>query len=182
MKSLVLSFVCLSLGFSLQAQKYFSKNAKVSFEAGTPIEDIDAVNKSGTVIIDLASGKIESAVLVTGFQFERALMQEHFNENYMESSKFPKAVFKGNMDTKQASLLTNNGIYSIKVTGELTMHGVTKPISTTLDFTVNSGKIKASTVFNAVLEDYKIDIPGIVKDKISKQAKVKVEVDLQPLK
>lgn len=182
MKSLILGLFVLCFSYSLQAQKYFSKNAKVSFAAGTPVENIDAVNKSGTVIIDLASGKIESAVLVTGFQFDRALMQEHFNENYIESAKYPKAIFKGSMDTKQAAQLAKDGKYTIKVTGDLTMHGVTKPMATNVDFVVNQGKIKAVAVFNAVLEDFKIAIPSLVKDKISKQAKIQVDVDFQPLK
>lgn len=181
------SFVFFSLLFlilvqSTSAQKFFSKNAQLSFAAGTPLEKIDAVNKSGTVVLDITTGKIESAVLVNGFQFDRALMQEHFNENYMESAKFPKATFKGTMDPKSASQLTKDGKYAIKVSGDMTMHGTTKPVTTTVNFVVQQGKIKATTSFNVVLDDFNIDIPSLVKDKVAKETKVQVDTELQPLK
>ena len=77
------------------AQKYFSKTGQIYFVSDTPMEKIEATNKSSNCVLDMASGKLEFGVLIKGFQFEKALMQEHFNENYMESNKFPKSIFKG---------------------------------------------------------------------------------------
>ena len=82
----------------VSAQKYFTKTGQISFNANTSIEKIEAINKSASCVMDVETGKIEFGVLVKGFQFEKALMQEHFNENYLESSKFPKATFKGQID------------------------------------------------------------------------------------
>ena len=109
-------------------------------------------------------------------------MQEHFNENYMESAKFPKAMFKGNNGPEKCLQLTKDGKYSIKVSGDMTMHGATKPMTTTVNFVVQQGKIKATTAFNVVLDDFNINIPSLVKDKVAKETKVQVDADLQPLK
>ena len=77
------------------AQKYFTRNGNISFHSDTPMEKIEGHNKNSTAVIDAESGKLEFAVLIKAFHFEKALMEEHFNENYMESNKFPKASFKG---------------------------------------------------------------------------------------
>ena len=82
----------------ISGQKYFTKTGHISFYSDTPLEKIEGHNKSSNCVLDVATGKLEVATLVKGFQFEKALMQEHFNENYMESDKFPKAVFKGQID------------------------------------------------------------------------------------
>ncbi|MFN7118493.1 MAG: YceI family protein, partial [Saprospiraceae bacterium] len=96
MKNILLTGVIMLLTtFTLNAQgKYYSKTAQVSFNASTPVEDIDAQTNTGTIVLDTQTGKLESSVLIKAFQFKRALMQEHFNENYLESSKFPKAIFR----------------------------------------------------------------------------------------
>ena len=92
-----LLFILLAAGTitSLSAQKYFTRDGMISFTASSPLEKIDATNKGATAVIDAASGALEFAVLIKGFIFEKALMQEHFNENYLESGKYPKATFKG---------------------------------------------------------------------------------------
>ena len=88
----------LLLGGTVNAQKYFTREGKVTFISEAPIEKIEAVNQSATAVLDTESNRIEFAILIKAFQFEKALMQEHFNENYMESSTFPKATFKGQID------------------------------------------------------------------------------------
>jgi hypothetical protein len=79
-------------------QKYFTKTGTISFFSETPMEKIEAQTKSANCVLDASTGKLEFAVLIKSFQFEKALMQEHFNENYMESTKFPKSTFKGQLD------------------------------------------------------------------------------------
>lgn len=178
-------FVLASMVFCLseiQAQKFFTKTAVVSFESKTPMENISATNKSGTCVLDAATGNVEFAVLIKGFQFEKALMQEHFNENYLESSKYPKAVFKGKLEGVNTSELTKTGKYKAKANGQLTLHGVTKPHSSDVMLEVKDGKIMSSSTFTITVADYDIKIPSLVKDNIAKVVQVSVTGNLEPLK
>jgi polyisoprenoid-binding protein YceI len=109
-------------------------------------------------------------------------MQEHFNENYIESDKYPRAEFKGTVTNNANIDYTKDGTYTAQVSGQLTIHGVTKNVNTTGSFKVDGGKIDASAVFNVLVADYKIKIPSIVKDKVSNTIKVTVDCRLEPLK
>jgi len=100
MKRIVLVSALLMLVSGLHAQKYFTRSGQISFFSSTSMEDIEAHNKTVTAIFDSQSGAIQFSVTMKSFQFEKALMQEHFNENYVESGKFPKATFKGVLKTR----------------------------------------------------------------------------------
>lgn len=163
-------------------QKYFTKTGHISFYSDTPIEKIEAHNKSSNCVLDVATGKLEFASLIKGFQFEKALMQEHFNENYMDSNKFPKATFKGQIEAYKTLDPAKDSKHNVKVTGDLTIHGVTKKISTEAVIIVKSGKIDADATFNIQVADYGIEIPALVKDQIAKTVKVKVDATLELLK
>lgn len=168
----------------LPAQKYFTRNAKVYFDAtnkNSP-ERVDATSNAGTLVLDMGSGRIESAVLIKGFLFEKALMQEHFNENYLESGKFPKATFKGKIEDFSKLDTTKDGTYTVNLSGDLTIHGVTKAVTSTGTFTVKGGNISAKAGFIATLADYDIEIPSVVSDKLSKQAKVEITAALELMK
>ncbi len=184
MKNLVIVLTFLFVGYaSVNAQtKYFTKTGHISFYSDTPIEKIEGHNKSSTCVLDMATGKIEFGALIKGFQFEKALMQEHFNENYMESTKFPKAIFKGQIDNYNTIDPSKNGKTNVKVSGKLTMHGVTKEVTTDGIITVNNGKVDADAQFNVLVADYNIAIPSLVKDQIAKSVKIKVDVTLEALK
>ena len=164
------------------AQKYFTRTGNISFSASSPLEPIEATTKTASCVVDATTGNIEFAVLITSFQFEKALMQEHFNENYMESGKYPKGSFKGKIDNIKDIHFNKDGIYKGRVSGTLEIHGVAKPISTNADFTVSGGKIKTNSNFSVLLSDYNIKIPGAVADKISKTAKISIKAELQELK
>lgn len=183
MKNLVVLLI-LTTAFltNVEAQKYFTKTGVISFHSDTPIEKIEAQNKSSNCVLDIASGKLEFAVLIKGFQFEKALMQEHFNENYMESNKFPKATFKGQIDNYSKIDPKKNGKTTVKVSGDLTIHGVTKKITTDAVINVVNGKIDADAQFSILVADYNITIPALVKDQIAKSVKVKVDATLDLLK
>jgi polyisoprenoid-binding protein YceI len=140
------------------------------------MENISAVNSKAVSVWDLSSGQIEFSVLIKGFEFERALMQEHFNENYMESDSYPKATFKGVVENSSALAFTKDNTYKVKVNGSLTMHGVTKPLSIPATVVVKGGAVSASATFTVSAEDYKIKIPSIVAEKISKQITVNIDV------
>ena len=166
----------------VSGQKYFTKTGHVSFYSDTPLEKIEAQNKSSNCVLDLATGKLEFAVLIKGFQFEKALMQEHFNENYLESNKFPKATFKGQIDNYTKIDVTKNGKSTVKVSGDLTLHGVTKKLNTDAVVEIKPGQIDADATFNILVADYNISIPSLVKDQIAKSVKVKVDATLEVLK
>lgn len=167
---------------SVNAQKYFTREGKIDFYSDAPMEKIEASNNTVTCVVDAESGKMEFAVLIKAFQFEKALMQEHFNENYMESSKFPKATFKGQINNLAAINFSKDGEYPAKISGELTIHGVAQPVETEGTFTVKDGKIAAVSTFEIAVADYKIEIPAVVRDNIAKMVRIDVDLHLQELK
>ncbi len=180
---LTLALVCLlALSQALAQDKYFTKSGQITFFSGTPMENIEAKNSNATSVLDARSGKMEFAVLMKAFKFEKALMEEHFNENYVESGKYPKASFAGVISNIDEIDFKKDGTYKVKVKGNLTIHGVTKEIESPGTITVQNGVVKANSVFNVAPEDYKIEIPKLVRDKIAKQVKVTVNLDYQPLK
>jgi polyisoprenoid-binding protein YceI len=177
----ILSFILLFtvLGQPLMAQKYFTRSGQVSFHSRALMEDIDAYNNQGTFVMDLESKQVQMAVLIKAFQFEKALMQEHFNENYMESDRYPKAEFNGQL-ADEFQLKTNE-IHSTKIEGTLTIRGISKNISTTATFKVDQDKIYGESTFPIKVSDFNISIPGIVRDKIAKEVEVKIKVELEAL-
>lgn len=181
MKNALLALIVLSFSLQLSAQKYFTREGKVAFLSETPMENIEAHNTKATVVLDSESGKMEFAVLIQAFQFEKALMQEHFNENYMESDKFPKAIFKGQITNLETVNFGQDGSYPVNVTGELTIHGVTKTVSTTGIITRKGDQLSAASTFMVTVADYDIDVPGVVRDNIAKEVEVTVNAELAPL-
>lgn len=184
MKKLMLSVIMLLAvtAVSQAQEKYFTKTGKITFYSSTPMEDIEAHNKTTTSVIDTKTGKMEFAVLMKAFQFEKALMEEHFNENYVESSKFPKANFSGTITNLEDVNFEKDGTYKTMVKGNLTIHGVTKAIEVPGTITVKNGAIQAISTFNIAPEDYNIEIPNLVRDKIAKQIKVTVDMNYEPFK
>mgnify|MGYP001166952143 CR=1 FL=1 len=182
MKKIIFSLAMLfALQFSVQAQKYFTREGKVSFYSDAPMEKIEAHNTGATCVVDTENGKMEFAVLIKAFQFEKALMQEHFNENYMESGKYPKATFKGEIVNKDEVNFNKPGTYKAKVKGDMTIHGVTQPMEASGTITVGSGAVVISSEFEVQVADYKIAIPAVVKDNIAKVVKVTVSMNCAPL-
>ncbi len=171
--------MCLALAFvttSVSAQKYFTKTAKIDFFSHTDMEDIKAASSQVTSIIDFGTGDVVFKMQVKTFQFPKALMQEHFNEKYLESDKFPQADFKGKI-VSGAVDPTKDGNYKVNVKGDLTIHGVTKNYSTTGTITVSGGKVTLLAKFPIKLADHGVKIPGAVKDNISETVDVTVNAD-----
>lgn len=169
---------------SMAQKKLFTKNGVISFYSKTNIEKIEAVNKKGLAVIDAENNKIEIAVLIKGFEFEKALMQEHFNENYLESDKYPKAVFKGSFSEPNLPVtFANNATQVFQVTGNLTLHGVTKTITAPVTIAVKNNNITAVCVFKVILSDYKIKVPAVVSNNISKEIQITINLpSLQEMK
>lgn len=160
--------------------RFFTKTGKVSFYSKATLENIEAHNRSVTCVLDAKTGNVQFSVPVKGFEFEKALMQEHFNENYMESTKHPKAEFKGQIVNNGDVNYTKDGTYNVKVKGKLTMHGETKDVETDGKVTVKGGKVQAESDFNVALADYKIKNDKL--NNISNTIKVSINCSLEPLK
>ena len=162
----------------MHGQKYYSKTGKVQFLSKAPLENIEASNENGYVVYDATGGQIEWSVLIKGFKFQKALMQQHFNENYMESDKYPKAIFKGKVDNPSSLNLSKDGEYNVSVKGELTIHGLTKPLSTRGVIRVKGGQVSASSSFDIAIADYNIEVPKVVRENIAKVVRVTVHSEL----
>jgi hypothetical protein len=175
--------VAIFLSTLLHGQgKYYTKSGKISFFSTTAAENISAVNKSAVCLLDPKTGDLQFAVLMKGFEFRKALMQEDFNRDYVESTKFPKSEFKGQITNNSSVNYTTNGTYNVNVSGKLTVHGVTRNVETSGTITVKDGKLNTNSVFNVVYADYNISIPKIYKDNIANSIKVTVECSLEPMK
>jgi hypothetical protein len=181
MKRLFLFFFFLNIFFAASAQKYMTKNGYIGFFSHTSMEDIKGDNNQVVGILDISTGDMVFQALIKSFHFDRALMEEHFNENYMESDKIPKSSFKGKITNLQSVNFSKNGTYDVNVEGDLTIHGVTNKISTKGTIEVLTGGINANSKFNIVPEDYKITIPGVVREKINKNLEVTVTMKFTPL-
>jgi hypothetical protein len=176
--------VCLILiATSLIAQdKYFTKSGSISFVSKGIIETITASHRSVTCVLDSKTGALQFAVLMKGFEFKKALMQEHFNENYVESDKYPKAEFRGQIVNNGDIAYAKDGVYNAHVKGKLTMHGQTKEVETDGKITVKNGKLLAVAKFDILMSDYGIDIPGPVQENMSNTVTITVNCTLEPLK
>jgi hypothetical protein len=177
---LILMLALVSI--SSQAQgKFYTKTGKISFFSTTSLEDIEAINKSVIALLDSKTGDLQFAALTKGFEFKKALMQEHFNgSDYMESNKYPKSQFKGMITNNSDINYSLNGTYSAKVKGKLTIHGITKDIETTGDLIVKDGKLTIQSVFQVMIADYKITPPKVQRDNIAKSIRVTVDCTLAP--
>lgn len=179
----LLNIALFLLPLLLAAQdKLASRNGEITFFSSTPMEDITAVNRKATSVFVPATGDIQFAALIKAFEFEKALMQEHFNENYMESNTFPKAIFKGKVVPAKGDDLSGPGVHMATVDGDLTMHGITQHITVNATLTTaGDGKVKAQCDFEVKPEDYGITVPGVVRAKIAEQVQVKVRLDYTKL-
>ena len=178
----VISGFFLILSFTMHAQgKFYTKSGKISFFSSTPLEDIAATNKSVISLLDTKTGDLQFVAFMKGFEFKKALMQEHFNSDYVESNKFPKSDFKGQITNNSEISYTTDGIYTAKVKGKLTIHGVTKDIESTGTITVKDGKLTLGSSFKLLVADYNITIERLYRDNIAKSIKVTVDCSLSPM-
>ena len=181
MRRLLLLFFFLNIVVALNAQKYMTKNGYIGFFSHTPMEDIKGDNNQVAGVIDISTGEMVFQALIKSFHFDVALLEEHFNENYMESDKFRTSSFKGKITNLSSVDFSKNGTYNVGVEGNLTIRDVTNKISTKGTIEVITGGINANSKFNISPEDYGINIPGVVKEKINKNMEVTVAMKYSPL-
>lgn len=176
------SIILFIFSGSVFSQKYITKNGKISFYSETKAEKIEAVNNQVSSALDIGTGDIVFKLLMKSFLFEKALMQEHFNENYVESDKFPDATFKGKITNLSEINFTKNGKYKANVEGDLKIHGVTKKVKSQGNIEIKDGKIIATSKFSLLLKDYDIKIPNTVINNISESIEITVNVGLDKIK
>lgn len=182
MKKFTLILIIILLTSTLvNAQKYMTKGGTIRFSSDTPMEKIDAVNRQVNSALDFATGNFVFKVLIRGFEFEKALMQEHFNENYMESEKFPNSTFNGKITNIKDVNLEKDGVYKVVAEGDLFIHGVTKKVKVNGTLEVKSGKVLGTATFNVAPKDFNIMIPAAVIKNISEAIKVDVNIALVKL-
>lgn len=182
-KNLVLVFSLVLFVTAANAQdRFFTKTGKISFVSKAPMEDIEGKNKTVTAVLDVKSGAFQFSVQMKSFEFEKALMQQHFNENYVESDKYPDATFKGAIANNASINYGKEGTYPVTVKGKLTIHNITKDVEVPGTIKVDGDKLKAESTFNIQLSDYQISIPSAVKEKVSNSIKVVVDTKLEQLK
>ena len=159
-------------------QKYYTKTGVLDFEGSVEaFEPVKATNKATTAILEIDSGNIAVLGLVKGFRFRNSLMEEHFNENYMDSDRCPKTTFKGIIEGFSIDDITSEKEY--KLIGDLTIRGKTKKIITTA-FIVKSGdEVDIKTNFSVAPAEFGIDIPNVVKEKISDKINISADFHLE---
>jgi len=181
MKKILALIFLNALSVAVFSQTIFmTRNGQISFFSKTPVENIEGVNNEVTSMIDTGKGDLVFAVLIKSFHFEKALMEEHFNENYLESNTYPKATFQGKIINASSIKFDKDGTYEAKVEGDLTMHGVKQHQTATGTITVSKGKLSAVSNFTIKLADYKIEIPSLVADKISPTIEIRVNCQYEP--
>lgn len=173
---MILLFLFVGI-FAVSAQKYATKTGNLKFEASVDsFEEVAAENKNTSAILESSTGDIAVLALMKGFRFKVALMEEHFNENYVESDKFPKATFKGKMEDFDVSKLSSTSKI-VKISGDLTLHGKTKKITANGKISKSGDKITVTGNFDVKAADFAIEIPKLVSKKVAD--KIKVSFDLQ---
>lgn len=181
MKMLLMVALCAMMSGAYAQTKRFTRSGKITFFSKSLLEDIDATNRSVTCVMDIATGNIQSVLKMRGFSFRKSLMQEHFNENYVESDKYPQAEFRGKINNNAQVQYTKDGLYPVQVSGTLQIHGETNPVETEGTVTVRGQSVIIHSSFKILLTDYKIAIPSLVKDKVSNTIAVTIDCTLDPL-
>jgi hypothetical protein len=178
MQKVITTFICLFFSILLFSQKLITRSGEIKFEASMPaFEEIAAKNNSVSCIFDTSTGEIAVLALVKAFRFKVPLMEEHFNENYIESDQFPKSTFKGKVTNFDRSKVTA-GKATFDVEGDLMLHGITKKVKTKITFAQSGEKLISTCVFKVKPSDYNIKIPAVVKSKIAETVEINLNFEL----
>lgn len=175
---LALWLACLTQ--ALAQQRYFTKSGHISFFSKAPLEDIEAHTKEAVSFIDFNTGEMVFAVPMKSFQFKKSLMQEHFNENFVESDKYPKATFKGKITNIEEVDIRTNKVFLVNVEGVLNIHGEDKEIKTVGKLEVKNSQIRGKTNFSVTPQDFNIKIPALLRDNIAKRIDITVDIVYEP--
>jgi polyisoprenoid-binding protein YceI len=184
MKKIITMMALATMTTATFAQIHFTKTGTIAFKSTTTntVDKVEATNKSAVCKLNTTTGDLEFGVLIKSFVFVNDLMQQHFNENYMESDKLPKSTFKGKITNLAEVNFAKDGAYKANVEGTLNLHGKSKVVKSLGTIVVKNGKISMNAVVNIPMADYNIAIPSAVKEKISKEIVTTITCNLEPLK
>jgi YceI-like domain len=161
-------------------QRYTTASGQSTFFSSAPLEDIEALNSRVAAIFDLTSGQLAFSMLMKDFQFKNSLMQEHFNENYAESERYPRARFTGKLVTMPTEAQLRSGPQPVYVQGTLTIHNVRRKVRVPGTLQLRGTDLVVTSKFNVAPADYKIKIPALVRNNIAKSIDVSVILACQP--
>ncbi|TGE10618.1 YceI family protein [Hymenobacter fodinae] len=167
-----------------QETRYQTRTGTTSFFSSSPLEAIEARSQQTAALLDLQTGQLAFSIPIRSFEFKRSLMQEHFNENYLESERYPKATFSGRLlqvnlpELREAA----SKVQSVTAEGDLTIHGVTRRVQVPGTLQLQNGQLLVQATFNVAPADYKIEIPALVRDHIAKNVQVKVRLTADALR
>ena len=170
----------LGVGVVAGQSRFYTKTGYISFFSKAPLEDIEASNRQVVSFLDVKSGEMVFSVPMKAFQFKKSLMQEHFNENYVESDKYPKATFKGKVVNMQSVNLAQDNLYKVLIEGVLTIHGVDRTVRTDGTLEVKGKQLTGKSTFSVTPQEFNIEIPFLVKDHIAKRIDITVNVVYVP--
>ena len=178
MKGLVLFIIAVNVSVAAYSQKYTSEKSSVVFFSDALLEDITAENRKSTSIFNAVTGEIAYSIPMKDFKFKKSLMQQHFNEKYVESEKFPKSTFAGKITGFKAEA---TGTQQVQAQGELTIHGVTKDIDVPGTIEVQGKKLLMKSKFMIKVADYDIAIPQMVFQNIAEEVEVTLDFTYKPM-
>lgn len=179
MKTLVIIAI-VALSYKAGAQKYITRSGEVRFFSKAPLENIEAVNHQASCIVDIETGEVVSRILLKAFQFEKALMQEHFNENYVESNKYPQASLNAKIVNLDIIDFNQNTKQPITLQGQFTLKNITRDMTITGEFENMNGTLNTTATFIVKPEDHDIKIPRAVRDNIAREVEVTINFKLEP--
>lgn len=177
MKKFIIAIMAIT-GLTTLANAQIVKTSKgqVDFYSSTPVEDIDAHSGSTVILLNTTTRQVVVKVQNTSFNFKNKLMQEHFNEKYMESEKYPNSTFNGKIN--EAIDFSKDGSYDVTVTGDLNIHGVSQNRTINGKLTIKNGAVQFTSDFTVKVADHKIEIPQLVVTKVAEEIKVHVDATL----
>ena len=173
-----LLFICLTVAGISNAQIYMADSCRVGFFSAATIEDIAGVNTASKPIMSAATNEVDVKINNQLFKFKKELMQEHFNEEYMETAKYQYTTFTGKIN--EAIDYHKDGANQVTVTGTLDMHGVKKTITVPGTITVQNGVLFLKATFNAKLADYNIKVPSVLGSNIAEQVAISLSATMKP--
>lgn len=177
MRTIIISILALLMGVTSFGQTLMTRSGTIHFFSNTPLENIEAINNQVSSVINLETGELAFTLLMKAFVFEKALMQEHFNEKYVESDQFPKSTFEGKIENYQFDVTSQD----VNISGTLTIHGQEKLINATATLESIDNGIHGHSTFSIDLDDFNIKIPSAVKDNIAKTILITVDLIYEKL-
>jgi polyisoprenoid-binding protein YceI len=176
MNKVIVALLFAAISIDVQAQNYLTRNGSASFFSHTALEDIKAQNNEVASVINKTTGDVQFKIAIKSFQFSKKAMQDHFNgRDYMDSEKFPKAMFKGKITNLSVVDFSKDGTYTVNVQGDLTIKNVTKNVSVVATITIKSGVMSAMSTFKIKRKDYDVIGESFVQKKIAEE----IEINLQ---